>query len=92
MSASQNEVFFLDSDTGLYASYTYLDPEYVLKQIVSHQILVFVSSWALYNAKCRNEWLEVCPNYGWVLKFQFYWGQMSFIAYEWISSENYHSK
>ena len=55
MSASQNEVFFLDSDTGLYASYTYLDPEYVLKQIVSHQILVFVSSWALYNAKCRNE-------------------------------------
>ena len=55
MSASQNEVFFLDSDTGLYASYTYSDPEYVPKQKVSHQILVCVSSWTLYNAKCRNE-------------------------------------
>ena len=58
MSANQNEVFFLDSDPGLYASYTYLDPEYIPKQQVSHQILVYISSWTLYNAKCRNEWLE----------------------------------
>ena len=54
MSASQNEVFFLDSDPGLYASYTYLDPEYVPEQHVSHQISVYVSSWTLCQVQ---EWV-----------------------------------